>query len=286
MKRKYIALILPVFLLLASCRSAPASKTVSGVEVHFIDVGQGDCILIRSGTDAVLIDAGKDEEKENVISYLSSLGIKKLSAVIGTHPHDDHIGSLDEAIKEFRPGTVIMPRVSINSKAFENVLTAVSTQGKKIKAAKTGLVFNAGDISLRFLSPPPNADFYDLNDMSAVIRMEYAGRSFLFCGDAGCDAEEAMLSVGLLDDCDVLKVGHHGSTTATSAAFLKAVSPEFAVISVGAGNEFSLPSKSVVKRICGAGIKIYRTDLNGSIVCTVTQEGDLSFECEKAKKAA
>jgi len=289
---KKIAAVSVLFLiLLCSCASGPEpvpafSVTAGGLEVHFIDVGQGDCILLKNADSSVLIDAGSDEESDKVLSYLRSAGIATLTVAVGTHPHEDHIGSLDEVIDAFSPETVVMPKVSANTKAFENVLDAVSAQNKKIKAAKTGLVLEVGELSLSFLSPPQDSGFDNLNDYSAVISVTYAGKTFLFCGDAERPAEERMLEGGQNVKCDVLKVGHHGSSTSTTGEFLKAAAPQYAVISVGAKNSFGHPAKAVLRRLSDAGAEVYRTDRNGDIVFTVSPEGRLEVRLKKGEQNA
>ena len=277
--------------LLCACRSLPVSSPAAeipagNVEVHFIDVGQGDCILLKSADSAVLIDAGVDEGKKKVISYLHSQGITKLDVAVGTHPHDDHIGALDDVIREFSPETIVMPKVSANTKAFEDILNIVAAQNKKIKPAKAGLKLTVGGMDLNFLSPQEDSNYSELNNYSAVIRMEYAGRSFLLCGDAERPAEDQMLKNGLITECDVIKIGHHGSDTSTSEEFLKAVSPEYAVVSVGANNIFGHPSKTVLKRLAAAEVSILRTDLDGTVVFTVDAKGKLAFRTERGKKNA
>ena len=284
MKKNYIISILFACMLCACSASPP--HVLSGLEVHFIDVGEGDSILIRDATSAILIDAGSDTVSEDVIFYLHSLGIKTLDIAVGTHPHEDHIGSLDEIIYEFSPETIIMPKISSDTDAFEKVLNAAQAQHKKIKEAQTGMRIEAGAITLTFLSPPRDADFEEINDWSAVIKMEFAEKTFLFCGDAERPAEKRMLENGSLTKCDVLKIGHHGSETSTSADFLKAVSPTYAVISVGAENSYAFPSETVLERLQKANITVMRTDLSGNIICAVSPDGKLAFQCEKGDQNA
>lgn len=284
MKKSCIISILFACLLCACSASPP--HVLSGLEVHFIDVGEGDSILIRDAASAILIDAGSDTGSEEVVSYLHSLGIKTLTIAVGTHPHEDHIGSLDEIIEQFSPETIAMPKISSDTDAFEEVLNAVEAQNKKIKTAQTGLCLKAGAIMLTFLSPPRDADFEEINDWSAVIKMEFAGKTFLFCGDAERPAEKRMLEDGFLTKCDVLKVGHHGSQTSTSEEFLEAVSPKYAVISVGAENKYAFPSETVLKSLQKAGITVMRTDLSGNIICTISTDGKLTFKYEKGDQNA
>ncbi len=245
-----------------------ASKEVSKKEklkVHYIDVGQGDSILIQfpSG-QSMLIDAGEDTN--TVTSYLKSQGVKRIDHVIATHPHADHIGGMANVINSFEIGNVYMPRTTHTTKTYENLLLAIKNKGLKINAAKAGLNIDVG-FNVKAQMVAPNSQGYDdLNNYSAVLRVQYGDTSFLFTGDAEAVSENEMINSGYTLKSDVLKVGHHGSNTSTTSTFLKSVSPKYAVISSGKGNKYGHPHQEVLARLNNAGVKVYRTDEVGTVI--------------------
>jgi len=234
--------------------------------VHFLDVGQADSILIQASSGVnVLIDGGNNADGPGIVSYLKSQGVSQLNAVIATHPHEDHIGGLDTVIKEFPVDQVYMPKAVTTTKTFEDFLTAVSDSEAKVIQAKAGVVLDVPGLDGVFLAPV--GDYYeDLNNYSAVLKFTFNNVSFLFMGDAESLSESEMLQAGYDVKADVLKVGHHGSNSSTSTEFLTRVSPKYAVISVGANNDFGHPSASVLSRLSDAGVQVYRTDRDGTVV--------------------
>ena len=254
-------------------------STFSGdtLRVNYIDVGQGDSIFIQlPNNETMLIDAGEAYKSENVINYLNNLGIKKIDYVVGTHPHTDHIGGLEEVINTFDIGSIYMPRASSTSKTYLDLLTAISNKGLKVKTAKSGVVvLDDNNLKLEFIAP--NSDSYsELNNYSAVLKLTYLDNTFLFMGDAETLSEnEVTCDV----EADVIKVGHHGSDSSSSLEFVKKVSPEYAIIMVGEGNSYNHPYQSIINRYENVGAKVLRTDLDGNIVCDsdgveVTCSGD------------
>lgn len=243
-------------------------KEVSGtLTVHFIDVGQADSILINTGSAAMLIDAGNNADAGDVVNYIKEQGIKTLDYIIGTHPHEDHIGGMDVVVNSFDIGKVILPKVQSNTKTFEDLLNAISNKGLKITSPVPGTKYSLGEAEFIILAPN-GSDYEDINNYSVVVKLQFGNTSFLLMGDAGVQSEGEMLSKGFDLKADLLKVGHHGSHYSTSIDFLKAVSPQFAVISVGKDNPYGHPAPETIKKISDAGIQLYRTDESGTIIAT------------------
>lgn len=238
------------------------------MEVHFLDVGQADSILIKAPTgENMLIDAGNNGDSDLVYSYLKEQNVEKLNVVIGTHPHEDHIGSLDTVINNFSVEKVYMPKASSNTKTFKDVLTSIKNKGLKVTSPTPGDTFNLGEAKCTILAPN-SSDYDDTNNYSIVLKVQYGNNSFLFTGDAEDVSENEMLSKGYDLKADVLKAGHHGSESSTTESFLDAVSPKHAVICVGKDNKYGHPDNVVLERLKSNNINVYRTDESGTIVVT------------------
>ena len=232
----------------------------NNLRVYCLDVGQGDSILITNNNKTMLIDASTNEMGSRVVKYLNDLGIKKIDYLVGTHPHEDHIGGLDNVIKNFYIGTIYMPNVVATTKTFEEVIDAISAKKLKVTSPKTGDKFTVGNAECEVMSIRNDKD--DYNNCSIVIKMDFNNVSYLFTGDA----EESVESSRKWPHIDVLKVGHHGSNTSSSNKFLEQIKPEVALISVGQGNTYGHPTQATLKRLSNIGAKIYRTDENGTIL--------------------
>lgn len=232
----------------------------NNLRVYCLDVGQGDSILITNNNKTMLIDASTNEMGSRVVKYLNDLGIKKIDYLVGTHPHEDHIGGLDNVIKNFDIGTIYMPNVVATTKTFEEVIDAISAKKLKVTSPKTGDKFTVGNAECEVMSIRNDKD--DYNNCSIVIKMDFNNVSYLFTGDA----EESVESSRKWSHIDVLKVGHHGSNTSSSKKFLEQIKPEVALISVGQGNTYGHPTQATLKRLSNIGAKIYRTDENGTIL--------------------
>lgn len=248
------------------------------IKIHFIDVGQGDSIFIElPNKETMLIDAGESSQKVKVQNYITSLEYDQINYLIGTHPHTDHIGSLAYIIENFTIDNIYMPKATSTSKTYENLLETISKKGLKVKTAKSGVnIINTNDLKIDIIAP--NSETYsDLNNYSAVIKIIYKNRKFLFMGDAETKSEDEILND---ISVDVIKIGHHGSNTSSSQSFVNKVKPKYAIISVGANNKYNHPYQAIIDRWTNAGATIYRTDINGNIV--VTSDGtSLDIKLEK-----
>lgn len=237
------------------------------LKLHFIDVGQADAILVQfPGGKNMLVDAGNKDDGPAVVKYLTEKNVPKLDCLVGTHPHEDHIGGLDEVIKHFPVDLFYLPKVTTTTQTFMDVLAAALAKNLKIDLARAGVtIMEEGNLSVKILAP--RGDTYEsLNNYSAVIKVSYGRHAFLLTGDAEIQSEQEMLAAGEDLKADVLKVGHHGSRTSTSIPFLKAVQPGYAVISAGKNNDYGHPHKETLSKLKKAQVKVYRTDQSGTVV--------------------
>ena len=238
------------------------------LQVYYIDVGQADSILIINKEDAMLIDAGNNEGGEDVVNFIKDKGITKLDYVVGTHPHEDHIGGLDDVINSnIEIENVLMPKIETTTKTFEDVVNAISNKGLTVKAPNKGDTFTLGDSNLEVMTDSI-LDEDNLNLSSITLRLQYGNNSFLFMGDSEKENEKTIT----WPKTDVLKVGHHGSDTSSSEEFLNEVKPSISIIMAGKDNSYGLPKEEIVERLENVGSKVYRTDENGTI--EVTSDGN------------
>ncbi len=249
--------------------SEAAAEVTEELAVHFIDVGQGDCTLITQGEHAMLIDAGDNSQGENVVSYLDYLGVDELDYLVLTHPDADHIGGADVVLYHIDCETVLAPDKEADTKSWSDVVDAMDAGNLDATHPQPGDSYALGEASFTVLAPLQ--DYDDSNDCSIVLRLTHGDNTFLFTGDAEETAEADMLSAGYALSADVLKVGHHGSRSSTSDDFLAAVSPSFAVISCGEGNDYGHPHAATLNKLRASGVSVYRTDEQGTI--TVTSDG-------------
>lgn len=238
-----------------------------GLQVHFIDVGQGDATLITCGEHAMLIDAGNNNMGTRIQQYLKKQGVERLDYVIGTHPDADHIGGLDVVITKFDCGIIMMPDVYRKNVTYRDVLDAISYRRYQNTLPVVGQQYDLGDAVFTVVAPNGNYK-EEYNNYSIGILLEYGERKFLFVGDAEAAAEQDMLANGISLKADVLKVGHHGSSDSSSDAFLEAVDPQYAVISCGADNEYGHPHKKTLYSLKESDVLVYRTDEQGSMTAT------------------
>lgn len=234
--------------------------------VSYIDVGQADSIFLKlPDSKTMLIDAGEKKSGKTVVDYIEAQNVERLDYVVGTHPHADHIGGMAEVINRFEVDKLYMPKAQSNSKTFENLLETIQQKGLKVTTAKAGVSIAEGaDYTIELLAPVKEK-YEDLNNYSAVVKLTYGEHRFLFMGDAEAEVEgEITADV----KADVLKVGHHGSKTSTSDAFLKKVAPKYGVIMCGVDNSYNHPSDSTLKTLNKAEVTVLRTDTDGTIVFT------------------
>lgn len=262
---------------LFGCSSQPEALVENKLLVHFLDVGQGDCVLIESEGHFMLVDAGKNEDAKKITGYLRERKVKKLDYLIGTHPHEDHIGSMDDVVNSFEIGIIIMPEQVHTTKSFQDVLDAIEEGGYGITLPKPGDTYPLGEASFQILAPVKE-NYENLNDWSVGIRLMFGDTSFIMCGDAEKAAESHMVSNGIPLKAHVLKASHHGSDTSSSPEFLEAVNPSAVVISVGEGNDYGHPADSVLERYKGLGAEIYRTDQQGTIIAE-SDGKKITFSC-------
>ena len=232
--------------------------------VNYIDVGQGDSILIKVGDCDILIDAGTANYGSTVSNYLKAQEVDDIELMINTHPDADHCGGLTKVLNDFSVEEVwISKDTSKKTAAYKNFIAAISTEGLSAKQPNAGTVFTYEYLTLTVIYSQKGSDS---NNSSIIVMLEYGSFKFLFTGDAGQEVESKLVSSGADISCDVLKVGHHGSKYSSTSAFLNATGADYGVICVGAGNSYGHPTNEALNRLSGAGISVYRTDTNGDVV--------------------
>lgn len=266
--------------------AAPPEKVAAAddnFEVHFIDVGQADCALVLCDDEAMLIDGGNAADSSLVYSYLKKLSVDHLDYIVCTHAHEDHVGGLPGALNYATVDVALCPVTEYDSKAFSSFVKYLDKQDVEITIPEAGNVYELGSAEFEILGPI-TIDPDEPNNTSIVLRLVYGDTSFLFTGDAEREEEQAILNSGCELKSDFLKVGHHGSDTSTSYPFLREVMPEMAVISVGEDNSYGHPTEDTLSRLRDADVKVYRTDMQGTIICTSDGE-DISVQVEKNEDA-
>lgn len=264
---------------------APGQPEITGqpegsgqLTVHFIDVGQADSILLECQGQTMLIDGGNVDDSSLVSSYLSAQGVSHLDYIVCTHAHEDHVGGLSGPLNTCTVGTVFAPVTEYSSKAFGNFVKYTQAQGLDITVPEVDMSFLLGDARVTVLGP--REDYEETNDTSIVLRVDHGENSFLFTGDMETTAEKDLLEAGCDLDVDVLKVGHHGSSTSTGYVFLREIMPEYGVISCGTDNSYGHPHDEVTSRLYDADVTVYRTDEQGTVVA-VSDGTEITFTTEK-----
>ena len=278
-----LCIILVIFLLSrikVEDKKEPVTVNTDSGSITFLDVGQGDGALIKDGDIEAIIDNGTPENANEFCEKLKKMGVFDIEYMLLTHNHDDHMGGSEAVANAFDIENLFLPDLS-GTKSPTRILNAVSTkvqnEGGAVSVAKSGLFYNVGKIKLSVLSAYYEQS--DENDRSIIVIAELNGKKFLFTGDAGSAAEKRMLSEGIDFDCDVLKVGHHGSKGSSTTAFLMEATPLYAVISCGEGNVYKHPHDDALKRLVTSGAKVLRTDICGDI--TFYADSELHYKTEK-----
>ena len=249
-----------------SIPKAPIVTEGDEVAFHFIDVGQGDAILITTAEGNILIDTSEKSEREALVNYLAEQNITSLKYLILTHTDADHIGSADYVVENYDVDTVMMTDYTATTKTYERLLTAIENKSTNVIIPELRYVFTLGSLQMTVIAPTEKFD--DPNEMSLVIKAVHGETSLMFTGDAEVESEEGILENWSAAELkvDILKVGHHGSDSSTTQAFLDALDPDAAVISCGEGNSYGHPHAEVVDRLTAKGVTIYRTDKDGTVV--------------------
>lgn len=273
--KKYLTIFVALLIVVLSFTGCTSSKTADNsknanaqniMKVSYIDVGQGDSILVQVNGKNLLIDAGPNESTDKLMSYLSKQNIKKLDFIVATHPHEDHVGAMDTVIKKYDIGEFYAPKKMATTKTFENMVNALKSKNIKINAATAGVSLDLGENVKCEMVAPNGTNYENLNNYSAVIKITYGNSKFLFMGDAEKLSEKEILNKNYDISSDVLKLGHHGSSSSSSKAFLDKVSPKIAIISCGKNNDYGHPHKETLEEMKKRNIQVYRTDIDGSIV--------------------
>lgn len=247
------------------------------LSVDFIDVGQGDAILLSCGGESILVDAGTNESGKTVVDYISSKKISRLKYAVATHPHADHIGGLDDVIENVEIDDLLMPDVTAETATFSDVLDAAEEKNLSITVPSRGDVFPLGNAAVTVLTDTKKNFGDELNNYSLVLKASLGKFSVMLTGDAETQAEDDILKSGEAVSASVLKVGHHGSRTSTGENFLKAVSPKAAVISCGKDNDYGHPHAETLKKLEKSGVAVYRTDILGTISVLGRENGEFEF---------
>ena len=246
-------------------------------EAHFIDVGQADSALVICDGFTMLIDAGNPDDDDIIIDYLEQYNVTHLNYVIATHPHSDHYGAFTSVLSHVTIDTVYSPFKVTDVSGFNRFLNYVHyTKRNQVIVPEIGEQFYLGAARVTVLGPL-RTDYEDINNTSIVLRIEYGDLAFLFTGDMEGEAELELLKTGVNLKADVIKVGHHGSYSSSWYQFLRAVQPTYGVISCGRDNEYGHPHESVLSRYRDADVKLYRTDMQGHIVCRSDDGKTLTF---------
>ena len=277
-----IALVSSKLGLLDNFSSNNPDTSINGsMEISYLDVGQGDAAYIKVNDKDILIDAGPRSDVDKLLKQLKEKNIDDFEIVIATHPHEDHIGGMAKIFENYKVESFYMPKATNNTKTFENMVNAVKNEGIKSQIIKEGSYFDLGNGAKIEVYSPVSESYDDFNNYSPIMKLTYENNSFLFTGDAEVIEEKEVLKKYSKElDSDVIKFGHHGSSTSSSDTFIKAVSPTYGIISCGVDNSYGHPHKETLNTIEKYNIKAYRTDKNGQVI--ITSDGNtINIKTEK-----
>ena len=270
MKRKLLTLMILILIttFIPVRNIGTASESSAGLQVHFLDVGQGDCAVVLCDGEAMVIDGGPRAASQYVYTYIrETLQLTHIDYIISTHPHIDHVGGLATVLNAAPVDLILTPTLEWDSKAFNSMIEYADMQGTVVEIPNAGDTLQLGNATVTILHCWPEAiDYGRTNDASIVLRIDYGKISFMFTGDAEDWAEYMMIDSGANLKADVLKVSHHGSYTASTEEFLQAVQLEYAVISAGRNNEYGHPHDVVLNRLNTLNCTVLRTDELGTII--------------------
>lgn len=266
--KRFMALSVILLLLTGCAGQEPIEpdppESLEPLYVHFVDVGQADCILLQCGDTDILIDGGNTDTGAEVVGYLAQHGVDDLELVVNTHPHGDHIGGLPMVLSVFDAEKIWCSTTEFDTYTYSQFCYQASRQGVEVEVPAVNETYTAGDLTLTVIGPV-GSGYEDLNDTSLVIMAQYGEKKFLFTGDMESLAERELVEAGTDLKADLLKVGHHGSYSSTSYLFLRQVDPDYAVIMCGRNNEYGHPHDDPLSRLLQCGAGVWRTDQLGDI---------------------
>ncbi len=279
--RVYWLLLLLLLLFLLPRPELPQAGEEALLQIHFLDVGQADCVLIACDGEYMLIDGGNVDDGQRVVRYLLDQDVERLSYVICTHPHEDHVGGLTSALAVFPAEHILSPTATYASSCFDDFMRYADQQGVAVQIPQPGDSFLLGGAQVTVLGPVKS--YPDANNTSLVLKLTYGATTFLFTGDMEVLAENDMLDYWQEDSlfqADVLKLGHHGSDSSTGYRFLNAVMPDYALVCVGTGNTYGHPNALPLSRLRDADTTLFRTDYLGTVIAT-SDGSAITFTWEK-----
>ncbi|WP_366522626.1 ComEC/Rec2 family competence protein [Clostridium sp.] len=275
--KKFLAIISTITMLsFVGCSSQGVKNNVNAsikkeLKVTYLNVGQGDSELVEVNGKTMLIDAGPNSNANELVKDLKERGIKTIDIAIATHPHEDHIGGMDEVLENFDVKSFYAPKVAHTTKTYENMLKAIKNEGIKLKQIKEGTKLDLGKGVDIEVYTPVKSSYDDLNNYSPIMKISYGKTAFMFTGDAEKEAEQEALKEHKNLKANVLKLGHHGSNSSTSEPFLKAVDPSIAIVSCAKNNKYGHPHKETMTKLKNSKVKVYETFKDGDI--TITSNG-------------
>ena len=259
----------------------PNQNVEGELVVHMIDVGQADCFLLIQDGETALVDCGTRSTGKDAVEYIKELGITTLDYVIGTHPHDDHMGGMYDVITNFEVGKVIIPDSSdgeITANWYLKLMDELKTGEYNVQYPEQGDIYKLEDATMQVLAAETDVNG-NTNNYSIVMKVSFGQMDMIMTGDAETEIEEIILESGVDIDAEILKLGHHGSDTSSSQEFLDAITPEYGLISSKVGNKYEHPIKSTMDKLQAMNVVVYRTDECGSVIMTITTD-NITFNCE------